>query len=937
MVKKLFILAFVLVASILSSFDLCLAQEVLPVVKVRVGYVRFPGFNDVAEDGSRFGLGYDFLQQIAPYSEFEYEYLAEDVCYQDALDMLERGELDIVFPCHKFYPRPTLYDFADENIGSCLSVLTTHQRNTRFDANNPKTFDGMKVGFLHQGSVSGGFRVYADGQGIDYTPIHFETIDSLFDALELGDVDAIATRELRVFKPYEVTLAKFDLNEFNVAINKKRKDILQRVNYAISRLDNDMPDWRIHLVQDNFSSRKEGLVELSREEQEFLRYFNQKSHLKVLFNPDRAPYAYVKDGEQQGFLYDLFLMMSDSYGLRYEIVPVSTTEEYREAVSQQKADIIFDSPSSIYQCEQNGYNATQPYYQGNFAMLHPKGTKVFKTIAAKKGSVGMNSNYKDLYEDKIIKEYTTLDECVDAVKNGEVDCCYMYLYAAANYVSKDYTNTLDYTLVYGNSTNFRIAVKKGLDPTLYSIFNKFAINVDQNELQALVARHRMSEDTSVMAFIYRNPLLFGLGSLLIFAIVLYAIFARRERKKEIKQRKKLQIAYDEANYANQAKSQFLANMSHDIRTPMNAILGMSQIASRNMDNPARVQDCLSKIDISSQHLLSLINDVLDMSKMEAGKMEFSEEPVDLVKILDDCFSIITPMAMKMDVKMILHDDQKPKLRYILSSAIYLRRILINLASNSVKYNKQGGTLELMCKERLLDENNVEYTFVFKDSGIGMSKEFLERLFTPFSQENAGSRTIYKGTGLGLSIVKKIVESMNGTIQVESEQGVGSTFTVVMPFKIDKSKVQEEQAKENSSDFTGLRFLLVEDNELNTEIAKFMLEELGGVVETAENGRIAVDMLTELNENGQLLKHFDIVLMDLMMPEMNGYDATLAIRAWERSNHPLGPGGSAIPIVAMSANAFEEDKRKVIDTGMNRFVAKPVDVDLLIAAINKVRK
>ncbi len=439
-----------------------------------------------------------------------------------------------------------------------------------------------------------------------------------------------------------------------------------------------------------------------------------------------------------------------------------------------------------------------------------------------------------------------------------------------------------------------------------------------------------------MAFIYRNPLLFGLGSLLIFAIVLYAIFARRERKKEIKQRKKLQIAYDEANYANQAKSQFLANMSHDIRTPMNAILGMSQIAARNMDNPARVQDCLHKIDISSQHLLSLINDVLDMSKMEAGKMEFSEEPVDLVKILDDCFSIITPMAMKMDVKMILHDDQKPKLRYILSSAIYLRRILINLASNSVKYNKQGGTLELLCKERILDEDNVEYTFVFKDSGIGMSKEFLERLFTPFSQENAGSRTIYKGTGLGLSIVKKIVESMNGTIQVESEQGVGSTFTVVMPFKIDKSKVQEEQAKENSSDFTGLRFLLVEDNELNTEIAKFMLEELGGVVETAENGRIAVDMLTELNENGQLLKHFDIVLMDLMMPEMNGYDATLAIRAWERSNHPLGPGGSAIPIVAMSANAFEEDKRKVIDTGMNRFVAKPVDVDLLIAAINKVR-
>jgi len=908
-------------------------NNVLPLMKVRVGYVHFPGFTDVDANGVRSGYGYDFLQKVAPYCNFEYEYMAEDKNYSEVMDMLERGEVDLLVPCHQFPPRDTQFGFTDQNIGACFSILTTHERNTQYDPNNPKTFDGMKVGFMHQNSISGGYeRFVCSRYGIGFKMHEFDDWQSMLKALENGEVDAIATKELRPLMPWEVQLAKFDNNEMKVAVNKEQKEILSRLNHAILKLEQDSPDWRNVLYQDNFQKKIESdnsfNLSLSAEEEAYLDTLSIGEPLKVLFNPDRAPYASYKDGKIQGFLYDLFVLIANNLGLHYEIIPIKTTTEYNQMMINQEADLIFDSPLSVFVAESRGYYVTQPYFDGSFAMVHRKAdsSPYYKTVAAKEGALNVTALYQSMYGDKKIIEYPSLDDCVQAVKDGEADCCYMYLYAASGYVSEDYSSSIDYSPVQGTSTKFRIAVKKGQNPVLFSMMNKYASKVDINTMQTLIAGHRIPSETSLKAYIYRNPIKFILAFVVLGILVLVTIASNREKKKERIQNLKLKKAYDEANKANQAKSQFLANMSHDIRTPMNAILGMTHIAQKSDEDIPRVKDCLSKIEVSSQHLLSLINDVLDMSKMEAGNMVFVEDPVDMAELLDECYTMIAPMAKEMDVEITHHEDMKPKNRYVLSSPLHLRQIMINIASNAVKYNKKGGKLDLQSTERMLDDDTVEYTFSFADTGIGMSKEFIKRVFDPFSQESAGSRTTYKGTGLGLSIVKMLVENMGGTISVTSEKGVGSTFVIVMPFKLDKNKNQSQNAKQDDVEpgLKGMKILLVEDNELNMEIAQFMLEDMGASVDTAENGQIAVDMVSQGSVK------YDLVIMDLMMPVMDGYEATKAIRNLQDKNL------ANIPIIAMSANAFEEDRKKVLDAGMNGFVAKPVDTDLLIAAINKVK-
>ena len=396
-------------------------------------------------------------------------------------------------------------------------------------------------------------------------------------------------------------------------------------------------------------------------------------------------------------------------------------------------------------------------------------------------------------------------------------------------------------------------------------------------------------------------------------------------EKEKAQQKKIQAALFEAEKANKAKSSFLANMSHDIRTPMNAIMGYIQIAQKNLENNAMIQDCLGKMSVASSHLLSLINDVLDMSKLEAGSITIVNEPVDSHRLFGECMAMVANQAAKTDVHFIVHHEMLPKYKYIKTSPLHIRQIFVNLFSNGIKYNKPGGTVEMTTKERLIDNDHVEYSCSFIDTGIGMTPEFLERVFEPFSQEvNSGSRTQFKGTGLGLCIVKKMVEAMGGTITVESEKGVGSTFTVTIAFEIDHERVADPDVAKAAAapkivDLKGMRILLVEDNELNIEIADYMLNEAGANVTTAENGKIAVEKLLDPEYE------CDLVLMDVMMPVMDGYQATKIIRE----------SGNNIPIIAMTAQAFAEDKVKSIEAGMNDHVSKPIDVNSLLKTIQKV--
>ena len=377
----------------------------------------------------------------------------------------------------------------------------------------------------------------------------------------------------------------------------------------------------------------------------------------------------------------------------------------------------------------------------------------------------------------------------------------------------------------------------------------------------------------------------------------------------------LQIALVEAQSANRAKTTFLNNMSHDIRTPINGIIGMLAILEKNEDDPEKVKDCLRKINMSSQLLLSLINDVLDMAKLEADTVIMNNESVELHRICDEVTTAVAFQAEEAGLRVTAeHDDYRGV--YVLCSSLHLKKVLMNLFTNSVKYNKPNGSIHTSMRTLSRSEDSITIEFKISDTGIGMSEDFVKnKLFTPFVQADNSPRTSYMGTGLGMPLVKSIVEKMNGSITVESRLGEGSCFTVVLPFRIDHCEPPIDETAAVAADIAGLHLLLVEDNELNAEIAQFMLTDNGAEVVTAQNGLAAVQEFEAASPGT-----YDAILMDVMMPVMDGLAATREIRALER------PDAKTIPIIAMTANVFKEDAEQCMKAGMNAHLTKPLDME-----------
>ena len=427
----------------------------------------------------------------------------------------------------------------------------------------------------------------------------------------------------------------------------------------------------------------------------------------------------------------------------------------------------------------------------------------------------------------------------------------------------------------------------------------------------------MNQTTMTLSFVF----LFVIA-VIIVAILLY-IRGRNEkvrREKEEMANEALKKIAETEKAANEAKSDFLSNMSHDIRTPINGIMGMTTIALKDPSDTPRVTDCLHKIEGASSHLLSLVNDVLDMSRIERKKTVIAHEPIDVRTVAENCSAIVhgqledRALNFEMDIKEITHP-------YVIGDELHIRQILINIIGNSIKFTRDGGNIWFRVREIPLDDVTSTFQFEVEDTGIGMKPEFVKKVFEAFAQEEGGSRTTYKGTGLGMAISKQLSEMMGGTIEVESEYEKGSKFTLILPMTIDTA-VHEEEKEEELEDLEGLHILMVEDNELNQEIAQELLEDAGATVEVADNGKIAVDAFSS-HPAGT----YDLILMDVMMPEMDGLEATRTIRALERED------AKTIPIIAMTANAFEEDKKKVLEAGMNAHLAKPIEMELVMRTIS----
>ncbi len=423
---------------------------------------------------------------------------------------------------------------------------------------------------------------------------------------------------------------------------------------------------------------------------------------------------------------------------------------------------------------------------------------------------------------------------------------------------------------------------------------------------------------------------FGIVSvvfLALAAVIIVITTLSRADKRLVRQKDEanqlLKTAVEEANSANQAKSDFLSHMSHDIRTPINGIMGMTDIALKNIGNEKKVLDCLKKISGSSQHLLGLINDVLDMSRIESGKTKLNHEKFDLRVCIDNCISIIGGQMATRDMEMVrmIEPFEHP---FLIGDELHLRQIFINILGNSVKFTPDGGKLYFRAREKKAENGRALFRFELADTGIGMKEDFLPHIFDAFSQEDGGTRTTYKGTGLGMAITKKFVDLMDGQIEVKSKLNLGTEFQIEVWIDIDSEAKEDELQADFHIDFTGMKVLLVEDIELNMEIAQCILEDEGAVVTPVMNGREAVDAF-EKNPEGT----FDVIIMDIMMPVMDGITAAKTIRGLDR------PDAKTIPILAMTANAYEEDVRKTHEAGMNAHLSKPIDVDMLFKTLADV--
>ena len=480
-------------------------------------------------------------------------------------------------------------------------------------------------------------------------------------------------------------------------------------------------------------------------------------------------------------------------------------------------------------------------------------------------------------------------------------------------------------MLSGEQRNFCIGVRQDYDVLLRTVLNKSIDSLTRAEISTITNAYVNlgQQPFSLTRLAYQYPAIIVLtGLCVLVTAVCIALVIRAQRF-----RAETEKALRKAEEASVAKTEFLSNMSHDIRTPINGIMGMLDIAEDNFDNKARVRDCMTKMRGAASHLLSLINDVLDMTKIESGNMQMLDTSFDLRALLDSCCSIVEGQIV--DRHMTFTKQIGPFWHpYLIGSELHIRQVLINILSNAVKYTPDGGEINFRAKETLFEEGLVHLRMEIKDNGIGMSEEFLQHIFEPFTQEQRSSRTHYKGTGLGMAITKKLVDQMHGSLDVESEPGKGSTFIVRLSLPVDPTPhpvAEQQPAKpEDKPTLAGLHLLLAEDNELNSEIAVTLLEAEGAEVTAVTNGREAVDAIQHAAPHT-----YDAVLMDVMMPEMNGLEATRCIRAFEG----VGPD-EGTPIIAMTANVFADDVRACLESGMNSHVGKPLDMRVLMREILK---
>ena len=886
---------------------------------VRVGYFPYANFQEGGYGEHKQGAGYEYLQKISYITGWKYEYVYGS--FKECLDMLADGEIDILGNVSYTPERAESIDYSTYAAGTERYWIYTREDHTDFMDGDPKQMNGCRIGVADGSYQKELLEKWLDSNQIQAEVVACKGYDEMIEKLDADELDALVIPALSVNSDF-IAIANIGAGDCYFGVSKSRPDLLKELNATLEEINNTETDYSSKLY-----ARYEGKAvinyALNKEEKQWLDA--HENTICVGYLKDNLPFCGEENGKLTGILGTVLDTVQEKYKITIKAVPCSTGEQMNEALQSGEIDIAGPIIQDLYTQEQFQVILTDEIFDITPVVIY-KGNEYrssLSTIAATDTSLYSELMVSFLFPDAEIKQYDTQEECLEAVANGK---------AGATVIPSSKINLLNESPMTKSLSFAEMAKRQELalfttreNRRAATIINK-AIEQSSNVLNGVVlAQNSVSEKEMTLKDILAEHagLVIGVSFVIIFVLLLLVYSLSVSRKKQMEALKEAQ----NANAANIAKTTFLNHMSHDLRTPMNAIVGFTDIAMKRKPDK-EVENCLKKIRQSSEYLTTLINDVLDISRIESGKLEYKPVPTDLRDMINTVLSIAKGYMENRDLNLYV-SREKLKTPYVMADELRIREVLLNIISNAVKFTKDGGTISFAAENAPgNDENHIIVRYRISDTGIGMSEEFQTRIFDEFSQENGGARTSYKGAGLGMAIAKQYVDLMGGKIEVSSRKGIGSTFTVEIPLLIAEQILSEKEEKlRKDMDLHGLHVLLAEDNDLNAEIAAALLEEQGMIVTRTADGKSALAQFCNTAPGT-----FDLILMDIMMPEMNGYETTKAIR-----NLSERPDGKEIPIIAMTANAFAEDVQAALDAGMDDHVAKPMDMDILISAIEKCVK
>ena len=909
---------------------------------IRVGSFE-ETYNVVNEKGERSGYGYEYLQDIAGYAGWTYKYITSD--WKNCFTQLENGEIDILGDISYTDERAENMLFSDMPMGEEKYYIYTDASNMDLTAGNLDSFEGKNIGVSKDNIEEDVLNEWESKYGLHTKHINVSTTTEIMDKLSKHEIDCFVSVEESRWEESDISpLTSIGETEIYFAINPERPDIKEALDSAMRRIKDDNPFYTDDLYRRYLSAQSSSF--LSKEESEWIR---QHGAIRIGYLNQDGGISSVdpSTGKLTGVITDYVDLAENclqGQTLEFELNGYDTRSELLQALQDGKIDLIFHANQNPYFAETNGFALSDTLLTLNMAAITAKDSfdeNKENLVAVEKEYFAMKAYLSYNYPQWKIMEYETSDAAEDAMQKGEVDCIVRNSSRVADYLKNKKLSSVFLT----KEADVSFAVQQG-EPVLLSILNKTLTSMPTTQfLGAVVSYNASARKVTAKDFIQDNlqtvSLMVGISFFVVLCIILDSLKkskrAEERSKKSAEQalklnqeleekQQELQNALVEAQSANKAKTSFLNNMSHDIRTPMNVILGYAQLMEEELKEKElpETKEHLEKLQQSGKLLLSIINNVLDMARIESGKMELDESYGRIEDFRQSVFAVFDAEAKKK--KIAFQYTMKVEHEHVLTDVTKVKEIFVNILSNAMKYTPSGGSVMVSLEELPCDEPG--YMIVrtrISDTGIGMSQDYLTRIFEAFTREQNTTKSKIAGTGLGMSIVKKYVDLLGGTIQVESELGKGSTFTVTLKHKIaDESyygKGQIENPETGTEILKGRNILIAEDNDLNAEIAAAILERAGLKTERVENGVQCVNLITKMPAGT-----YDMILMDIQMPEMDGYEAARVIRQLPDRDK------ACIPIIAMTANAFEEDRKDAMAAGMNGHMAKPIQVDQLLSML-----